>query len=128
MFASFERAPLAAASIAQVHAATLKSGREVVVKILRPGMHEVIERDLEVLGARAARRPVLGDRAPAASDRSGREYRKTVLDELDLLREAGNASQLKRNFAGSTLLYVPEVYWDYCRSTSWSWSGSTASS
>jgi ubiquinone biosynthesis protein len=116
IFASFEQAPLAAASIAQVHGATLTSGEDVVVKILRPGMREVIERDLEVLEALAA----LADRYWEEGRRLRpievvRDYRKTVLDELDLLREAGNASQLKRNFAGSTLLYVPHVYWDYCR-------------
>ena len=117
IFATFETAPLAAASIAQVHGATLKSGEEVVVKILRPGMHEVIERDLEVLGALAA----LADEYWQDARRLRplelvSEYRKTILDELDLMREAGNAAQLKRNFAGSTLLYVPAVYWDYCRS------------
>ena len=117
IFATFEAAPLAAASIAQVHAATLKSGEEVVVKVLRPGMHEVIERDLEVLHALA----VLADEYWEDARRLRPlelvcEYRKTILDELDLLREAGNAAQLKRNFAGSTLLYVPAVYWDYCRS------------
>jgi ubiquinone biosynthesis protein len=116
IFATFEAAPLAAASIAQVHAATLKSGEEVVVKILRPGMHEVIERDLQVLGALAA----LADEYWEDARRLRplelvSEYRKTILDELDLMREAGNAAQLKRNFAGSTLLYVPAVYWDYCR-------------
>jgi ubiquinone biosynthesis protein len=117
VFATFEAAPLAAASIAQVHAATLKSGEEVVVKILRPDMHEVIERDLQVLGAVAA----LADEYWEDARRLRplelvSEYRKTILDELDLMREAGNAAQLKRNFAGSTLLYVPAVYWDYCRS------------
>jgi ubiquinone biosynthesis protein len=116
VFASFDRSPLAAASIAQVHSAFLRDGREVVVKILRPGMHDVIERDLEVLEALA----YLADEYWEQGRRLRpievvREYRKTVLDELDLLREAGNASQLKRNFAGSTLLYVPEVFWDYCR-------------
>ena len=109
IFARFDETPLAAASIAQVHAATLKSGEDVVVKILRPGMHEIIERDLEVLaGARGARRRVLGRGAPAAAARARAEYRKTILDELDLMREAGNAAQLKRNFAGSPLLYVPD--------------------
>jgi ubiquinone biosynthesis protein len=117
IFATFETEPLAAASIAQVHGATLKSGEEVVVKILRPGMHEVIERDLEVLAALAA----LADEYWEDARRLRplelvSEYRKTILDELDLMREAGNAAQLKRNFAGSTLLYVPAVYWDYCRS------------
>jgi len=116
VFAAFDETPLAAASIAQVHAARLPGGREVVVKVLRPGMREVIERDLEVLHALAA----LAQRYW----REGRrlrpqelvaEYHKTVLDELDLMREAANAAQLKRNFAGSDLLYVPEVHWDYCR-------------
>jgi ubiquinone biosynthesis protein len=116
IFGSFEPKPLAAASIAQVHVATLKSGQEVIVKILRPGMREVIDLDLEVLHYLAE----LADEYWLDARRLRpvelvREYRKTILDELDLLREAGNASQLKRNFAGSTLLYVPEVYWDYCR-------------
>ena len=117
VFATFEAAPLAAASIAQVHAATLKSGEEVVVKILRPGMHAVIERDLEVLGTLAALADEYWEDARRLRPTElVSEYRKTILDELDLMREAGNAAQLKRNFAGSTLLYVPAVYWDYCRS------------
>jgi ubiquinone biosynthesis protein len=116
IFATFEAAPLAAASIAQVHAATLKSGEEVVVKILRPGMHEVIERDLEVLGSLAALADEYWEDARRLRPTElVSEYRKTILDELDLMREAGNAAQLKRNFAGSTLLYVPAVFWDYCR-------------
>jgi ubiquinone biosynthesis protein len=115
-FASFDTTPLAAASIAQVHAARLPGGEEVVVKVLRPGMRAVIGRDLEVLHALAA----LADRYwPEGRRLRPREivaeYQKTILDELDLMREAANASQLKRNFAGSDLLYVPEVYWDYCR-------------
>jgi ubiquinone biosynthesis protein len=115
-FGSFDSAPLAAASVAQVHAATLKTGQEVVIKLLRPGMHEVIDLDLEVLDALA----VLADEYWEDARRLRpvevvHEYRKTILDELDLMREAANAAQLKRNFAGSSLLYVPEVYWDYCR-------------
>ena len=116
IFASFDLQPLAAASIAQVHAATLKTGREVVVKILRPGMREIIDLDLEVLDYLAE----LADEYWGEAKRLRpielvHEYRKTVRDELDLLREAGNAAQLKRNFAGSSLLYVPEVFWDHCR-------------
>jgi ubiquinone biosynthesis protein len=116
IFGSFEPAPLAAASIAQVHAATLKNGDEVVVKVLRPGMREVIDLDLEVLDTLAA----FADRywieaRPVRPIEVVREYRKTVTDELDLMREAGNAAQLKRNFAGSPLLYVPQIHWDYCR-------------
>src|SRR5450432_2325896 len=116
IFGSFESAPLAAASIAQVHVATLKDGGEVVVKILRPGMREIIDLDLEVLDylAELANR-YWGESRRLRPVELVREYRKTILDELDLLREAGNAAQLKRNFAGSSLLYVPEVYWDHCR-------------
>jgi len=111
IFGRFDTKPLAAASIAQVHVAALKDGREVVVKILRPGMREIIDLDLEVLHYLAE----LADEYWGEARRLRpvelvREYRKTILDELDLLREAGNAAQLKRNFAGSTLLYVPEVY------------------
>ena len=116
LFGSFEEAPLAAASIAQVHAATLTDGREIVVKVLRPGMREVIGRDIEVLHALAR----LAERYWADSRRFRpaevvAQYEKTVLDELDLMREAANASQLRRNFAGSAMLHVPEVYWDLCR-------------
>jgi ubiquinone biosynthesis protein len=116
IFSAFEPRPLAAASIAQVHAATLKEGGEVVVKVLRPGMRAMIDLDLEVLDelARLADRYWLEAR-PVRPIEVVREYRKTILDELDLQREAGNAAQLKRNFAGSPLLYVPVVYWDYCR-------------
>jgi ubiquinone biosynthesis protein len=115
-FSAFDETPLAAASIAQVHAANLRDGTEVVVKVLRPGMNEVIRRDLEVLYALAG----LAQRYWAESRRLRpleivAEYEKTILDELDLMREAANASQLKRNFLGSDLLYVPEIYWDYCR-------------
>jgi ubiquinone biosynthesis protein len=116
IFGSFDNTPLAAASIAQVHAATLKSGEEVVVKLLRPGMHEAIDLDLAVLDTLAG---LANEYWPEARRLRPAEvvteYRKTILDELDLMREAANAAQLKRNFAGSTLLYVPEVYWDYCR-------------
>src|SRR5271165_634939 len=116
VFGSFESTPLAAASIAQVHAATLKDGGEVVVKILRPGMREVIDLDLEVLDALAKLADQYWEEArPVRPIEVVHEYRKTVTDELDLLREAGNAAQLKRNFAGSSLLYVPAVHWDYCR-------------
>jgi ubiquinone biosynthesis protein len=116
IFGSFEPVPLAAASIAQVHAAVLKNGDEVVVKVLRPGMREVIDLDLEVLDALAALADEYWMEArPVRPIEVVREYRKTVTDELDLMREAGNASQLKRNFAGSPLLYVPQIHWEYCR-------------
>jgi ubiquinone biosynthesis protein len=116
VFSQFEETPLAAASIAQVHVARLPSGQEVIVKVLRPDMRGVIERDLEVLHALAdlAQRYWPEGRRLRPREIVG-EYQKTILDELDLMREAANASQLKRNFAGSELLYVPEVHWDYCR-------------
>ena len=116
VFAAFDETPLAAASIAQVHVALLPNGKEVIVKVLRPDMRAVIERDLEVLYALAG----LAQRYWSESKRLRplevvAEYEKTILDELDLMREAANAAQLKRNFAGSRLLYVPDIYWDYCR-------------
>jgi ubiquinone biosynthesis protein len=116
VFASFESEPLAAATIAQVHSAVLKHGPRVVVKIVRPGIREKIERDLAVmysLAELALRYWSEGHRLRPVE--LVREYEKTILDELDLMREAGNASQLKRNFADSNLLYVPEVHWDLCR-------------
>ncbi|MGA2024739.1 MAG: ubiquinone biosynthesis regulatory protein kinase UbiB [Steroidobacteraceae bacterium] len=113
---NFELIPLAAASIAQVHTAQLPDGREVIVKVLRPDMKAMIALDIEVLYTIAG----LAERWWAQSRRLKpveivREYERTILDELDLMREAANASQLKRNFAGSALLYVPEVYWEFCR-------------
>jgi ubiquinone biosynthesis protein len=116
VFAEFDEAPLAAASIAQVHAAHLRSGEEVVIKVIRPGVRALIERDLEVMHVLA--RLVLDYAAEGHRLRPVevvKEYEKTILDELDLMREAANAAQLKRNFAGSDLLHVPAVYWDYCR-------------
>ena len=116
MFSEFEREPLASASIAQVHSARLRDGREVVVKVVRPGIDTVIRRDVSLLHLVAdlahrywpdARR--LHPREVVA------EYEKTILDELDLLREAASASQLRRNFDGSDLLYVPEVHWELTR-------------
>jgi ubiquinone biosynthesis protein len=116
VFARFDEQPLAAATIAQVHVAQLANGKEVVVKVVRPGIRALIERDIEVLYtfARLANR-YWQDAHRLRPVELVREYEKTILDELDLMREAGNASQLKRNFTGSHLLYVPEVYWDYCR-------------
>ena len=118
LFRHFDETPLASASIAQVHAATLIDGREVVVKVLRPSVKRWIKHDLSILYTIAK----LAERYW----REGRrlrpvevveEYEKTLMDELDLMREAANATQLRRNFEGSELLYVPEVHWDYCRRT-----------
>jgi ubiquinone biosynthesis protein len=116
VFAAFDRTPLAAASIAQVHAARLPNGRDVVVKILRPNVGGLIQRDVEVLYAIAG----LAERYWPEARRLHpvevvAEFERTLAVELDLMREAANASQLERNFLGSELLHVPEVHWDYCR-------------
>jgi ubiquinone biosynthesis protein len=116
VFARFDFEPLAAASIAQVHSAALPGGQEVIVKLLRPGVRQLIEQDLDVLYAIAT----LADRYWVNSRRLRpievvAEYEKTIIDELDLMREGANAAQLKRNFEGSDMLYVPEVFWDFCR-------------
>ena len=116
VFAAFDREPLAAASIAQVHTAKLPDGVNVIVKVLRPGVRERIEQDLSVMYAIAG----LADKYWEKGKRLRplelvAEYEKTILDELDLMREGANTSQLKRNFEGSELLYVPDVYWDFCR-------------
>ncbi len=116
VFERFDFEPLAAASIAQVHSAVLPGGSEVIVKLLRPGVRHLIEQDLDVLYAIAA----LADRYWVDSRRLRpievvAEYEKTIIDELDLMREGANAAQLKRNFEGSEMLYVPEIYWDFCR-------------
>jgi ubiquinone biosynthesis protein len=114
VFKSFQREPVASASVAQVHFAELPDGREVAVKILRPGIRKVIAQDVALLYVLAA----IGART-----RDGRrlrprevvaEFEKIIGDELDLLREAANASQLRRNFADGRLLIVPEVHWDWC--------------
>jgi ubiquinone biosynthesis protein len=116
VFESFDEKPLAAASIAQVHVAKLRSAGEVVVKVLRPGMREIISSDLEVMHALAGLAKRNSSEARRLRvDEIVDEYEKTVLDELDLMREAANAAQLRRNFEGSELLHVPAVYWDCCR-------------
>ena len=115
LFSEFQTTPIASASIAQVHLARLHDGSEVAVKVLRPGVERAIARDVALLDTAAGlverwwrdgRR--LKPREVVA------EFARHLDDELDLMREAGNASQLGRNFAGSTLLVVPAVYWDFC--------------
>ncbi len=115
VFEAFDPHAVASASIAQVHFAVLPGGTEAAVKILRPGMLPVIQRDLALLDSAA----LLVERLWAEGRRLKprevvAEFAKHLHDELDLMREAASASQLRRNFAGSPLLAVPEVYWDYC--------------
>ncbi len=112
LFARFDEEPFASASIAQVHGAQLLDGREVVVKVVRPGIEKSIRRDLELMYSFAG----LAERFWADGHRLRpkevvAEFDKTIIDELDLSREAASASLLKRNFADSDLLYVPEVHW-----------------
>jgi len=116
LFETFDEQPLASASIAQVHAAVLKTGDDVIVKVLRPDVLPVIKRDISLLY-------IIAELAARYSSQLRRlrpvevvaEYEKTIIDELDLLREAANASQLRRNFEGSKDLYVPEIHWDFVR-------------
>ena len=112
----FDETPLASASIAQVHTARLKDGKQVVVKVLRPGIEKTIRRDVDLLFtvARLAEKYWKDGRRLHPVD-VVREYEKTIFDELDLMREAANASQLRRNFLDSEVLYVPEIYWDLTR-------------
>lgn len=118
LFADFDRVPVASASIAQVHFATLKNGKKVAVKVLRPGMKKSIDDDVGLMyivadwierlwadGKRLKPKEVVA------------EFDKYLHDELDLMREAANGSQLRRNFAQSKLLVVPEMIWDYCSSS-----------
>ena len=114
LFRSFETMPLASASIAQVHAAVLEDGREVVVKAVRPSIERTIEQDCSLLLTIAhwvERYHADGKRLRPVD--VARDYRTTIIDELNLQREAGNTSLLRRNFAGSALLYIPEIYWPY---------------
>lgn len=115
-FNNFDVKAAASASVAQVHFAELKDGTAVAVKVLRPGIDVVIERDLELLYtlARLAQH-YSADARRLRPVEVVDEYSKTIHDELDLMREGANASQLRANFAGSPLLYVPKVFWDFTR-------------
>jgi len=116
VFAQFEPEALAAASIAQVHAARLSGGEEVVVKLLRPGVRKQIERDVKLLYglARVATRLWPATRRLRLVEVVD-EYQRTLKYEMDLMREGANAARLKRSFADSDIIHVPAVHWDYCR-------------
>ena len=121
VFAEFDAVPVASASIAQVHFARLREedgGHEVAVKILRPNMLAVIEHDLALMDNLALLLEKLWADGKRLKPREVvAEFAKYLKDELDLMREAANASQLRRNFKDSELLIVPEVHWDFCTST-----------
>ncbi|BBB27897.1 ubiquinone biosynthesis regulatory protein kinase UbiB [Amphritea japonica] len=116
LFAEFSAEPMASASVAQVHEALLYNGEEVVVKVIRPGIERTIKKDMALLYTLA--------RLVEALWAEGRrlrpvevvaDYETTIFDELDLRKEAANGSQIRRNFDGSPILYVPEIYWDLTR-------------
>ena len=115
-FRQFDDTEIASASIAQVYGAELHDGQQVIVKIVRPGIEALIRRDIEVMMLLAR----MADRYWSEARRVKpiqivREFETTILNELDLMREAANASELRRHFEGSPDLYVPFVHWEYCR-------------
>jgi len=114
LFRHFDATPLASASVAQVHAAELHDGTQVVVKVVRPHIHKLIKHDIALMFAAAS----IGERVWSQGKRLRlkalvREFEQTITDELDLSREAANASLLRRNFDKSPIMYVPKVFWDY---------------
>jgi ubiquinone biosynthesis protein len=114
LYASFDRTPIASASIAQVHFATLHSGREVAVKVLRPNIKPVIDKDIELLNTIAVWvERIFADGKRLKPREVVAEFDKYIHDELDLVREAANATQLRRNFAHSQILMMPEMLWDF---------------
>lgn len=116
IFLQFDRTPLASASIAQVHTAIMKDGREMIVKVVRPNIEKVIRRDLDLLYAIAGKlEKYSADGRRLRPTEVVAEFEKNIFDELDLMREAANASQLRRNFKDSAVLYIPEIDWDHCR-------------
>ena len=115
VFAEFDPVPVASASVAQVHFGRLHEGRAVAIKVLRPGISQVIGHDVALLYAAASLvEKLFSDGKRLRPREVVAEFEKHLADELDLMREAANCSQLRRNFKDSPLLMVPEVLWDYC--------------
>lgn len=120
VFVSFEREPVASASIAQVHFAVVRDRdgkeREVAVKVLRPGMKRVIDKDVALMHMMANWVDRLSAEGKRLKPRQVvAEFDNYLHDELDLIREASNAAQLRRNMDGLDLVLIPEVFWDFCR-------------
>ena len=114
LYAHFERTPLASASVAQVHAAELADGRQVVVKVLRPGIEQRIARDLALLRSLGRLAEKIGpDPELTRPQDIVSELERSLFNELDLQREGANASLMRRNFAGSADLYIPEIVWSH---------------
>nr|WP_283777779.1 ubiquinone biosynthesis regulatory protein kinase UbiB [Sansalvadorimonas sp. 2012CJ34-2] len=113
LFKGFEREPMASASVAQVHGATLHNGDTVVVKVIRPGIEKIIRKDIALLYLLARLIRLTSDGRRLRPAEVVADYESTIFDELNLQREAANGSQLRRNFLDSPLLYVPRVYWEY---------------
>jgi len=115
IFDKFENRPIASASVAQVHIATLKDGTEVAVKVLRPGVEQAVAKDVLLLQTAAGLLELLWTDGRRLKPREVvAEFARHLDEELDLVREAANASLLRRNFAGSPLLAVPAIHWDFC--------------
>lgn len=116
VFTEFDSTALASASIAQVHTATLQSGEMVAIKVLRPNIRKMIERDIDLLTSLAKIAEHYWQNARHFKPKEiVKEIAQTLFDELDLLREGANASQLRRNFANTDLLYIPKIFWEYSR-------------
>ncbi len=115
LFAEFDLQPLASASIAQVHTATLSNGDKVVVKVIRPGIEKVIRKDVRLMKMMAGLMNLIPDGKRLRPLEVVEEFERTILDELDLLREGANAATLRRNTIDDGKLYVPVVYWEYTR-------------
>ena len=116
LFKNFDATPLASASIAQVHTATLQDDSDVVIKVIRPNIQRTINKDIKLMMVAAKlMQKYAQDGERLKPVQVIEDYEHTIYGELDLMAEAANASQLKRNFNDSELLYVPEVHWDYCR-------------
>lgn len=117
IFKSFESAPLASASVAQVHAAVLQNDEKVVVKVLRPGIEKILKLDTSLMLLFATLLSKLKVIRRFKPVEIVKEINQSFFDELNLVREAANASQIRRNFENSTIHYVPKIYWEYTSST-----------